>query len=775
LLAAGAVGLFLAFGPSGEDQAAPSKDLAAQSASSQNPSAKSEDSGAKTKDPAAGTQSPVAKSKDPAPKPEIPAAKPKAPQVVQAEIPPGPVPAAMNLETVRKVKKATAYLRVKLSGGEVAEGTGFFGLEPGIVFTNAHVLGMMQADSKPPVSVEVVVNSGESEELKLVGSVLGVDRATDLAVLRVQGDAGRMPPPLPVDSARGLVETQKVYIFGFPFGAKLGKNITVSESSVTSLRRDDAGVLAQVQVNGGMHPGNSGGPVTDARGVVIGVSVAIIKGTQINFAVPADFVKQMLDGRLAETELGVPYLDKGQARMPIRFACLDPLARIRAVRVEVWTGAPTPARPMSSQPPKPHPGDGPRQAIPVNYVDGAGTAEIPLPKAADGQVVWVQPVLTTSTGSSQWAAATVYRPDARHVLERRPALLQLKYPAQQAERSLKVKSTARLKAMQAREVIAAVDAMDFAVLELIRAEPRGAQVRIAFGECSAKAEGGDKTFKRHPEAAKLLRRLTAGFVLDPAGAFKLLSVAQVRSRDEDLEQDLGEMYSRACASFQATCLAMPNRTLSPMETWTAKPVMFMGGKGRLGREVLDLSLTCTYEGVRTNNGRSEAYIRLEGDVKGSGGKITLTGKAKGHAVLDLEGGYLSEVKITVTSEVEAERIRLGISLDTELTRTPGNLHKIVPPAAAPGQMPPFMQPGPGQMPPFGPPGSGIIPPYGPGMRPPFGPGQMPPYGPPGQPPFMPPNPGQLPPVVPPGPGGVPPGIVPPGTGSVPPSGPFGRK
>ncbi len=58
--------------------------------------------------------------------------------------------------------------------------------------------------------------------------------------------------------------------------------------------RKDNGFLKQVQVNGGMHPGNSGGPVTDARGAVVGVSVAIISGTQINFAVPADFIRPVL-------------------------------------------------------------------------------------------------------------------------------------------------------------------------------------------------------------------------------------------------------------------------------------------------------------------------------------------------------------------------------------------------------------------------------------------------------------------------------------------------
>src|SRR5207248_15421 len=107
----------------------------------------------------------------------------------------------------------------------------------------------------------VVVHSGEPEEFKLPGLVLGVDRSNDLAVLRVDPQASPLPAPLLVDSGK-LIETQKVYIFGFPYGARLGKNITVSESSISSLRRDSSGALSQIQVNGGMHQGNSGGPVT---------------------------------------------------------------------------------------------------------------------------------------------------------------------------------------------------------------------------------------------------------------------------------------------------------------------------------------------------------------------------------------------------------------------------------------------------------------------------------------------------------------------------------
>ena len=203
------------------------------------------------------------------------------------------------------MKKSTAYLKVTDADGRQAEGSGFFGIEPGIVLTNAHVVGMLGASSKPPKKVEIVAHSGTPDEIRFEGTVLGADRDNDLAVVRVDGDQTKLPAPLVVELDRcSLTELQKVFIFGFPFGASLGKEITARDSSVSSFRRDVDGSLYQIQVNGGMDPGNSGGPVVDARGVVVGVSVAVIKGTQINFAVPSEKIQGMLHGRVQEANLG---------------------------------------------------------------------------------------------------------------------------------------------------------------------------------------------------------------------------------------------------------------------------------------------------------------------------------------------------------------------------------------------------------------------------------------------------------------------------------------
>jgi S1-C subfamily serine protease len=127
-------------------------------------------------------------------------------------------------DVLKKVKKATVYLRVTLPDDRVVQGSGFFAGAANVVLTNGHVLGMLSPDGRPPQKIEVVAQSGEPEEKTYSARVLQVDPSADLAALIVTGKDS--PPPLPIVPAKDLVETQTVFVFGFPFGKQLGKNIT---------------------------------------------------------------------------------------------------------------------------------------------------------------------------------------------------------------------------------------------------------------------------------------------------------------------------------------------------------------------------------------------------------------------------------------------------------------------------------------------------------------------------------------------------------------------
>src|SRR5262249_6179773 len=161
---------------------------------------------------------------------------------------------------------------------------------------------------------------------------------------------------------------------GYPFGDGLGKNVTVTKSTVTGARKTPAG-YPQTQLAGGLHPGNSGGPVLSAKGEVVGVAVSGLKGTQIHFAVPVRYVHAMLGGRTHGWESGTRYGREGRAHLPIPTMSYDPLGNTRTVRVEVWTGAAGPDR-TGPKAAEPLPGDSPRVKVELPYKGGVGVGEV---------------------------------------------------------------------------------------------------------------------------------------------------------------------------------------------------------------------------------------------------------------------------------------------------------------------------------------------------------------------------------------------------------------
>src|SRR5262249_42876935 len=151
--------------------------------------------------------------------------------------------------------------------------------------------------------------------------------------------------------------------------------------------------------------------------------VSIIQGTQINFAVPGDYVLRLLDGKFAGTEPGLLYRADGKLMLPLKMMCLDPLGRARSAKVEVWAGNPGESRPPATQQPPAQAGDGLRQTYPLAPVDGGYAADVPFPQLKPGQVCWVRPVLVRAAGPTRWDWAEPVKPDVQLVLERKPAVI----------------------------------------------------------------------------------------------------------------------------------------------------------------------------------------------------------------------------------------------------------------------------------------------------------------------------------------------------------------
>lgn len=197
------------------------------------------------------------------------------------------------------------------------------------------------AGKQPTVSV--VLYSGETNEQTLKAEILGGLEEPDLAILKVSGIKA---PPRPIEFAQAQqpAETLPLYILGFPFGDALATNkgnpnITIGKGSVSSVRRDAAGKIAKVQIDGALNPGNSGGPVVDAKGNLIGISVQTIQGSNIGLAIPAAELASVLDGRVGNPTVVVgPVVDGGNPTYEIVVSVIDPMNRLKSAAVQYVTG-----------------------------------------------------------------------------------------------------------------------------------------------------------------------------------------------------------------------------------------------------------------------------------------------------------------------------------------------------------------------------------------------------------------------------------------------------
>jgi len=184
-------------------------------------------------------------------------------------------------------------------GGQtpVGQGSGVIITPDGYTLTNEHV-------AAGTTSFAVTLPDGQSLDADLVGT----DPATDLALLRVR--AGSLPyAVLGTDRPR---PGQLVVAIGNPLGFEFTVSAGVVSATGRALRGRDGRLIENIiQHTAPLNPGNSGGPLLDSRGAILGINTAIIAGAQgIGFAVPAstaDWVTSHLlqHGRVRRARLGL--------------------------------------------------------------------------------------------------------------------------------------------------------------------------------------------------------------------------------------------------------------------------------------------------------------------------------------------------------------------------------------------------------------------------------------------------------------------------------------
>jgi S1-C subfamily serine protease len=224
------------------------------------------------------------------------------------------------------VAPAVVHLEISHTrGGKSARGTGsgFFFTPDGLLLTNSHVVHGAER-------IRVTTHEGE----QLLAETIGDDPDTDLALVRAR-IAGA--PRVQFGASAKLRIGQIAIAIGNPLGFEHTVTAGVVSAVGRSLRASTGRLIEDViQTDAALNPGNSGGPLVDSRGRVIGVNTAIIPGTQgICFATASDTAQWVLGQLLQHGRVRRAWLGIAGANTPLtrRIALHHDLANESGVRV----------------------------------------------------------------------------------------------------------------------------------------------------------------------------------------------------------------------------------------------------------------------------------------------------------------------------------------------------------------------------------------------------------------------------------------------------------
>ena len=177
------------------------------------------------------------------------------------------------------------------------EGSGFLVDTQGNILTNNHVVSGAS-------TVRVIVNGNTTVD----GTVLGTDEVNDLAVVKVDPSAVAGITPLQLGDSSTVKPGQMAIAIGNPYG--LADSVTVGV--ISGLNRNIGNMTGMLQTDATLNPGNSGGPLLNDQGVVIGINTAIettmVGTSNIGFAIPSNVAKNALPDLIAGQQMARPWL-----------------------------------------------------------------------------------------------------------------------------------------------------------------------------------------------------------------------------------------------------------------------------------------------------------------------------------------------------------------------------------------------------------------------------------------------------------------------------------
>ncbi len=214
-------------------------------------------------------------------------------------------PAVVTVINTLSASAAQAQLGGQPSGGSAtprASGSGVIFSKDGYIITNNHVV-----DGN--ASLAVIFADGSRQGAKLIGS----DPLNDVAVIKVDGG---VPAYAPIGDSAALKPGETVIAIGSPLG-DFRNSVTVGV--VSALNRTVAGDAPEglIQTDAAINHGNSGGPLFNLRGEVIGINTLVVRGANsmtadqaqgLGFAVPSNTVRKVAEQLMASGKVVYPFL-----------------------------------------------------------------------------------------------------------------------------------------------------------------------------------------------------------------------------------------------------------------------------------------------------------------------------------------------------------------------------------------------------------------------------------------------------------------------------------
>lgn len=222
--------------------------------------------------------------------------------------PPVPVAESLPAQWLKGMATIVVNRGLKVENGlaqpDIVIGSGFFLTQDGYLLTNHHVIES-EVEPGPTTSSRLSIRLQGSKGERLPARVVGWDRNLDLALLKAE-----YRPDFVFSLATGPdpVPGQRLQALGSPGGLEA----TLTEGIVSAVERPLLAVGEVLQIDAAVNPGNSGGPLLDDKGSVVGVVFAGIREFQgVNFAIPSSLVRLVLPRLEAGGRAILPWLGLG--------------------------------------------------------------------------------------------------------------------------------------------------------------------------------------------------------------------------------------------------------------------------------------------------------------------------------------------------------------------------------------------------------------------------------------------------------------------------------